>query len=36
VPVYELSALESAPNDGDYPSLMRDNLDALREGLECS
>ena len=35
LPVHELSALESAPEAGDYLSVMRENLDALREGLEC-
>jgi len=35
VPATPLSTLESAPATGDYLSVMRENLAALREGLQC-
>jgi zinc transport system substrate-binding protein len=35
VPALPLSTLESAPPEGDYLSVMEDNLDSLREGLGC-
>jgi zinc transport system substrate-binding protein len=35
VPVLPLSTLESRPATGDYLSVMRGNLETLREGLRC-
>ena len=35
VPAIPLSTLESEPVSGDYLTVMRDNLDSLREGLGC-
>ena len=35
VPVLPLSTLESEPPEGDYISVMEDNLESLREGLGC-
>jgi zinc transport system substrate-binding protein len=35
VPALPLSTLESAPEEGDYRSVMRSNLDALRRGMGC-
>lgn len=35
VPTMPLYTLESAPSSGDYLSLMRENLSALRNGLQC-
>jgi zinc transport system substrate-binding protein len=35
VPALPLSTLESAPPEGDYLSVMEDNLDSLRQGLGC-
>ena len=36
VPALPLSMLESQPSDGDYISVMEDNLDSLRQGLGCA
>lgn len=36
VPALPLSTLESAPDEGDYRSVMRSNLDALRRGMGCT
>lgn len=36
VPALPLSTLEAQPPSGDYLSVMRDNLDSLRRGLECA
>jgi len=35
VPAFPLDTLESAPPEGDYISVIGDNLDSLREGLQC-
>jgi zinc transport system substrate-binding protein len=35
VPALPLSTLESRPVEGDYLSVMEDNLESLREGLQC-
>ncbi|HEX2031547.1 MAG TPA: metal ABC transporter substrate-binding protein [Actinomycetota bacterium] len=35
VPALPLSTLESRPSDGDYLSVMHENLESLREGLGC-
>lgn len=35
VPALPLSTLESEPPEGDYATVMGDNLDSLREGLGC-
>lgn len=35
VPAIPLDTLESEPPAGDYLTVMQDNLDALREGLQC-
>lgn len=35
VPALPLSTLESRPAAGDYLSVMEDNLESLREGLQC-
>lgn len=35
VPAIPLDTLESEPPTGDYLSVMRENLEALREGLQC-
>lgn len=35
VPALPLSTLESEPPEGDYLSVMEDNLDSLRQGLGC-
>jgi len=35
VPALPLSTLESQPPEGDYLSVMEDNLASLREGLQC-
>ena len=35
VPALPLDTLESAPPSGDYFTVMRDNLESLREGLQC-
>jgi zinc transport system substrate-binding protein len=35
VPALPLSTLESEPAEGDYFSVMEDNLASLREGLQC-
>jgi zinc transport system substrate-binding protein len=35
VPALPLDTLESQPPDGDYLSVMEDNLESLREGLGC-
>ncbi|MGH2690899.1 MAG: metal ABC transporter substrate-binding protein [Actinomycetota bacterium] len=35
VPALPLDTLESAPPEGDYLTVMSDNLDSLREGLQC-
>ncbi|MGH2724998.1 MAG: metal ABC transporter substrate-binding protein [Actinomycetota bacterium] len=35
VPALPLSTLESQPEEGDYLSVMEDNLESLREGLGC-
>jgi zinc transport system substrate-binding protein len=35
VPALPLSTLESRPAEGDYLSVMEDNLESLREGLGC-
>jgi zinc transport system substrate-binding protein len=35
VPALPLSTLESQPAEGDYLTVMRDNLKSLREGLGC-
>lgn len=35
VPALPLSTLESQPTEGDYFTVMEDNLDSLREGLQC-
>jgi zinc transport system substrate-binding protein len=35
VPALPLSTLESEPPSGDYISVMKDNLESLREGLGC-
>jgi zinc transport system substrate-binding protein len=35
VPAIPLDTLESEPPTGDYLTVMQDNLDALREGLQC-
>jgi zinc transport system substrate-binding protein len=35
VPTLPLSTLESEPPEGDYLSVMEDNLDSLRQGLGC-
>jgi zinc transport system substrate-binding protein len=36
VPALPLSTLESAPEDGDYRSVMRSNLEALQSGMSCA
>lgn len=36
VPALPLGTLESRPVDGDYLSVMEDNLESLRQGLGCS
>jgi zinc transport system substrate-binding protein len=36
VPALPLSTLESEPVEGDYITVMEDNLDSLREGLACA
>jgi zinc transport system substrate-binding protein len=36
VPALPLSTLESEPPEGDYLSVMEDNLESLREGLGCA
>jgi zinc transport system substrate-binding protein len=36
VPALPLSTLESRPPRGDYPSVMRDNLESLVRGLGCA
>ncbi len=35
VPALPLSTLESEPRSGDYISVMKDNLESLRQGLGC-
>jgi zinc transport system substrate-binding protein len=35
VPALPLSTLESQPPEGDYLSVMEENLESLREGLQC-
>jgi zinc transport system substrate-binding protein len=35
VPALPLSTLESRPVEGDYFTVMEDNLESLREGLQC-
>lgn len=35
VPALPLSTLESRPAEGDYFTVMQDNLESLREGLQC-
>jgi zinc transport system substrate-binding protein len=35
VPALPLSTLESEPAEGDYFTVMEDNLESLREGLQC-
>jgi zinc transport system substrate-binding protein len=36
IPALPLSTLESEPPEGDYLSVMEDNLESLREGLGCA
>jgi zinc transport system substrate-binding protein len=36
VPALPLSTLESAPEEGDYRSVMRSNLEALQSGMSCT
>jgi zinc transport system substrate-binding protein len=36
VPALPLSTLESAPEEGDYRSVMRSNLEALQSGMGCA
>jgi zinc transport system substrate-binding protein len=36
VPALPLSTLESAPEEGDYRSVMRSNLEALQDGMGCA
>jgi hypothetical protein len=36
VPALPLSTLESAPEEGDYRSVMRSNLEALQSGMGCT